>query len=84
MSCGQEHDGSPPSSPLAAGVGLAPGACGERSLALRGEIADAFNERRNGATRVWTGRELILWSGDQGGEGGPPTLEAVSFTPGER
>ncbi len=47
-------------------------------------IAEDFSDRRAGDTRVWTGRELILWSGDQGGEGGPPKLDAVSFTPAER
>lgn len=45
------------------------------------EIVGQFSDKRASDTRIWTGHELILWSGDQGGEGGPPTLEAVSFAP---
>ncbi len=48
------------------------------------EIADEFNERRAWDTMVWTGHELVLWSGVEGGEGGPPEKVAISFTPGER
>jgi hypothetical protein len=50
-------------------------------LALPGsKVVKTYAERRAWDTKVWTGRELVLWSGEEGGEGGRPELVAISFT----